>query len=132
MRGNPKKLNLQGTVQAWEKAVKKGERWNEYELDEEAANEDEASKKARDVAAEHRQKSRLIDIYCPRCSSAHQVANMKLVAKTGGCSTTKCSSRTCGQTAPSSEWRCRCKRLWIKCPTHVHAVERITKVVKSD
>ena len=57
---------------------------------------------------------------------------MKLVAKTGGCSNAKCSSRKCGQTSPSSEWRCRCKRLWIKCPIHVHAVERITKVAKSD
>ena len=78
------------------------------------------------VAAELREKTKLLDIYCPRCSMAHTVANTKLVGKTGGCSNAKCRDRRCGQTAPSSEWRCRCRKLWIKCPIHEHAVERVT------
>ena len=57
---------------------------------------------------------------------------MKLAAKTGGCPNAKCGSQECGHTAPSSEWRCRCRRLWIKCPIHVHVVERTSKVSRSD
>ena len=129
---NPTKLNLHCTVQAWKKAVRKGIRWLDDEQEEDSASEDEARKKARDVAAELRQKATLIDIHCPQCGTAHRVATMKPVANTGGCSNAKCGSQVCGHTAPSSEWRCRCKRLWIKCPIHVHAVERITKVSRSD
>ena len=129
---NPEKLNLKGTVQAWKKALQKGIRWLGDEQEEDSACEDEARKRTRDVAAELKIKATLIDIHCPLCGTAHKVANMKLVAKTGGCSSVKCSSQVSGHTAPSSEWRCRCKRLWIKCPTHVHAVERITTVSRSD
>ena len=132
LKVNPKKLNLQGTVQAWRKAVQKGDRWLEEEQEEDTASEDQVRKGVRDVAAELRQKAKLIDIHCPECEKAHRVANMKLVARTGGFSNVKCGSRWCGHTAPSSEWRCRCRRLWIKCPIHEHAVERITKVSRSD
>ena len=45
LKVNPKKLNLQGTAQAWRKAVMKGERWDADELEEETTNEYEARKK---------------------------------------------------------------------------------------
>ena len=83
MKVTPEKLNLQGTAHAWRKAVQKGNRWFEDEQEEDSASEDEARKKVRDVAAELRQKAKLIDIHCPQCDTAHIVANMKPVAKNG-------------------------------------------------
>ena len=104
MKVNPNNLNLQGTAQAWKKAVQKGIRWLGDEKEEDSASEDEARKKARGVAAELRKKATLIDIHCPQCGTAHTVAKMKLAANTGGCSHAKCSRQVCGHTAPSSEW----------------------------
>ena len=102
----PKKLNLQGTVQAWRKAVKAGARWN---------NEVQGAREMADgVAAELRQTTKLLEIHCPTCNVSHEVAKMKLVSKTGGFSNLKCKAGRCGQTASSIEWRCRCNRMWTR------------------
>ena len=37
-----------------------------------------------------------------------------------GFSSIKCKSTACGKVAISSTWRCRCRRLCVKCPAHVH------------
>ena len=61
-------------------------------------------------------------IFCPACGEGTQVAKMRLVTKTGF-STIKCGNGTCSNTSVSTQWRCRCRLLWTKCPRHVHAKE---------
>ena len=79
------------------------------------------------VAAELRQTTKLLEIHCPKCNASHEVAKLKLVSKTGGFSNLKCKASRCGQTASSTEWRCRCRRRWIKCPIHLHAFRQARK-----
>ena len=86
-----------------------------------------AREMAMGVAAELRQKTKLLEIHCPNCNASHEVAKMKLVSKTGGFSNLKCKASRCGQTASSTEWRCRCRRMWIKCPIHLHVFRQARK-----
>ena len=66
---------------------------------------------------------KLQDILCPCCDEAQKVAKSKLRTKSGF-SKVKC--KNCKEIRPSAAWRCRCRKLWIKCPMHLH--QRVTAV----
>ena len=68
-------------------------------------------------------------IICPECSTQHNTFDMRLKVKTGF-SCLKCKNKDCSKVTLSSMWRCRCNRLWTKCPVHVHEilVGRIRKI----
>ena len=91
------------------RAVEKGERWNKEKEDEE---EEETMP--------------LKNISCLMCGTTPNTRGMKLRVKMGF-SSIKCKSTACGKVAISSTWRCRCRRLWIKCPVHVHGSLHIKK-----
>ena len=50
----------------------------------------------------------LKDVVCSKCWTSSKVGNLKLRTK-AGFSKMKCESELCGETMPSSQWRCRCK-----------------------
>ena len=62
---------------------------------------------------------KLRDILCPACQTSQKVGSMKLRTATGF-SKIKCKNKICNESRPSAQWRCRCQKLWIKCPLHLH------------
>lgn len=56
--------------------------------------------------------------------------NEKLMTKYGGFSNLICKKAECRKVTTCSTWRCRCRRLWIKCPVHVHeAFKRVKRQI---
>ena len=98
----PTKLNLQGSAQAWRKAAVSGDVWND---DDEKQDENAIE---------------LRDIYCTECETHHRADEMKVKVKTGYSNLT-CKNKDCRKVTSSATWRCRCRRLWMKCPLRVHA-----------
>ena len=106
----PNKSNIQGSAQAWRKAVESGEVWN----DDDSKQEDNTID--------------LRDIFCPECQTHHRTEEMGLKAKTSFSNLT-CKKKECRKVTSSATWRCRCRRLWIKYSLHVHS--NLRKVAKT-
>ena len=93
----PQKLKMQGSAQAWRRAVIKGEVWN------------------KEKEEDHNETLVLRDSSCPECHTSQKTVAMKLKASEGF-SNIKCRNAECKKVTVSSSWRCRCRRKWVKCP----------------
>ena len=98
---------------------------------------------------------KLQNILCLGCNASQKVSDNRLRTKTGF-SQIKCKGKgnilcnkfeeggcvygdtclyshgqQCNMARPSNMWRCRCLRLWIKCPIHLHKTDMMKrKVIK--
>ena len=88
----PKKLPMQGKVQAWRKVSGVGVIWHEAEPYYQDLNP-----------------NKLSHIACPECGKMHETRQMKLRAAVGF---SNISCRGCRKVSSSSLWQCRCQHPW--------------------
>ena len=120
---------MQGTAQSWGKAVEKGENWikgpaenvavERCKADESQMTKAGSQQLSRIDMAMEPETMPLKHLLCPECNTQQDTTTMRLKVTTGF-SSIKCKNKECGKATLSSQWRCRCRRLWIKCPMHVH------------